>query len=181
MKTPRKIDHQWAVAIVAVCVIYLCFVHLPGRRSLAALKNEIEHKRNFVVQCRSLDVSISHAEKQLKQVRQYTEHWRSRVPSEAELPTLFAEIHRRAARAGVTITNFQPQVTDPLTTMQRVPITLAARGRFAELLALVGALENFDRPIWIEHLKFGQSGKASQDIDCQLKFVVFADNSAESG
>jgi len=174
---------NWIVGAVLLGAtsLYVWLFYLPNYRHVEALRAQLEDKNAFILQTSGkLPIQIAKAQKEVDEVRRYTQTWSERLPRLADLPQLYAKLDRVANDAGVSTTQFKPLPEVELTTLTQCPVTVEMTGTFSELFNTIRQIESLPYVLWIEDLKLDKMRQDSETITCEARLVIFTSNSGDS-
>ena len=162
-------------ALVGACVLaYVFAMFLPSRRATAAIRQEMEKQRTFIMAHSTDTAKIAAAERELAATIKFIETWRASAPHEARLAQVFGEITRDADETGVQIVRFEPQPVEHLERLQRIPVQMALEGSFDQIFAFLRQVEAIDVDFWITTLQVEPVTAGSPRLRCELHLAFFA-------
>lgn len=173
---------SWAITlpVAAATIAYLLFVFLPTRRDIEALRLQVQQKQDVISAAEPLRGIIASMEHEAEAAEQHVAVWRGRAPSEADLSTIYGEIHRRLEAAGADADRFDPLEAAERHTLREHRVALGATGTFGEILDVFTRLEALPQTIWLEDVRLEATPQARQGIQCEATLVIFTDNSEDS-
>src|SRR4051794_24503421 len=92
----------------AAAVAYVVFVFLPLRRSIDGVRQQIQERRQEIIEAHSLTTTLVQSKLQLAATRTVSNDWRSQAPRQAQLISHFASLTQQAHEAGVAIDRLDP-------------------------------------------------------------------------
>jgi Tfp pilus assembly protein PilO len=178
MRRVIRKPRTWIVTIVlaAGAMGYVWFVFLPGQKSIAQLRSEVQEKRQFITQTDRLAPVSQQVELELAAARNYVYAWRSRAPKPSGLAELYGEITVQAKQSGVQILRFEPQSIVRLESLCRVPLAIRGQGSFQQVFLFLQHLEELPATLWFENLKLEPDGQDRDLLRFEMMLVIFADN-----
>jgi len=173
---------SWIVIVpgAALAVLYAVFVFLPGEKANARVRHELAAAEEFVEQVEAFGSAMDATQREFDKTQQYIQAWKQSAPSEDGLSALFGEINRLATQSGTTTTRFEPEPAIRYDAVCRVPIAMACVGSFGQVCEFLRGLESLDETIWVEDLQMEETGKESENVQCEMTLAVFADNPDDS-
>lgn len=169
---------SWLVTIplVAIAVVHITFVFIPGHRAVAQLRKEIEYRQRNINDIKNVSTALADARQELGAVKSYIDNWRQSASSVHRLPVLYGNINKLSKQAETTTTRFEPQLIVELQRIRQIPINMACTGTFAQLYEFVRSLECLPQTIWINSLRFNKDGQNGGNILCEINLVIFSDH-----
>jgi Tfp pilus assembly protein PilO len=174
---PRYGSWTVTISLTAAGILYLLFSFLPTARAIKELRDEIRSDEIYITQASSLTVALAQTQTELERTREYTTHWRQRLPTHGTFSAFLGRITKQADVAGAGTTRIEPQPEVELDTLRVVPVVFAAKGSFVEISRLLAGLEGLPERIWLEDVRLAATREAGQKMKCELRLVVFAGNS----
>lgn len=170
--------YQWLVpaAILAVAAAYLGLGYLPGRRAVAQLHQELETKQQPVAAATSVVAGLGACDRELTETQAFVKDWKKKNSAEHGMAALFAEIHRLAKQAGVTLVRFEPHSTQAFETLQRGSLSLACTGSYAQLHDFLYCVESLPCSLWAESVQVKKTGEVTENVFAEISLVVFTNN-----
>lgn len=167
-------------AIAAATLGYVFCFFMPGMRAVADIRQRINVKQDYINDAPRITNIIKQVQEELDSTKAYVAAQRKRCPTQAELTALFGSINRLARDNRTKITRFEPQTTVNLETLAKLPVLFTVEGSFANVHAMIGALEKLPSAIWIDELRLDASGEGGKTVQCNLTLDVFVDNHEKS-
>ncbi len=161
-------------------VLYVLALFMPQMKALAATRDQLRTKQEFIFQAAKLRPVVDSLEEDLKDTASYIETWNAQTRASSELAILYGRISELAKEAGTTTTRFEPQPAVHYKTLERAPVVLSVTGPFAAIEKLVGSLESLDEAVWIEDLRLESPRKDGGNATCELNLAIFADRNDKS-
>jgi Tfp pilus assembly protein PilO len=169
---------SWLVTIslVAMAVIHITFVYLPGRKAVAELRREIQHRQLYLNDADEVENKLAATKQTIIEAKSFLEKWRRTSSTVNNLPLLYGHINELSKQTGAVVTRFEPQPIVELGRVREIPINMAYTGNFAQIYELIRAMERLPETIWIDYLRLDKSGESGTNILCEINIVVFSDN-----
>jgi len=169
---------SWLVTIllVALFVIHMTFVFLPGQKSITRLRSEIESRRLYIENSSETSSKLAAAQHELLEVRSYIDNWQRAANMAHRLPLLYGNIHELSKKAGTATSKFEPQMLVELATLREIPIRLACVGTFAQIHELIRSLEGMPQTTWVYSVQINKVGQNSDTVSAEINLVVISDN-----
>ena len=182
MKSKPDRKRSWLTFAVmgGVLACYAYFFYLPANRKMAEMKSELSDAELQAQGTVPMIAALGATQKKLDAVVDYTGAWKTAAPSEHEISEVFERIHEVTRLAETRTTRFQPQSMVAYETFRRVPVSMECEGSFAQLAAVLTALENMREPIWLRSIEIEPSGQDSEVARAEISLDVFADNLEDS-
>jgi Tfp pilus assembly protein PilO len=120
---------------------------------------------------------ISDAEAQLRQANAYYKAWRETAPPGTGSAVLVGEVSRLARAAGARTTRLEPATAIDYEELRSVPLTLVCLGSFEQAFELVRGIEALPQSVWIDDLRIERRDVKQEDLNCELRLVVFTGKS----
>ncbi|HTN74867.1 MAG TPA: type 4a pilus biogenesis protein PilO [Pirellulaceae bacterium] len=176
-KTPQRPKRTWLFAVLVAAGVagYVILVFLPGERATAALREEAEQKLAYVADSGAIREKIAVAEAELAHTNEFISAWREAAPNEHRLAKVFVDLTEHAEGAGADIVRFEPQPIDRMDALERIPVSIACEGSFAQLFTFLSNLESLEPDFWITELKFEPVVQGVNRLRCELNLAFFAD------
>jgi Tfp pilus assembly protein PilO len=170
----RSLIITGVVASVAIAYTFLLF--LPGQRKICDLRRELDEKRGFVTRQQMVATHIQTTQEEVETTREYVDRWSDLAPMPNHITALLGEITIAAAESGTSNLDVNPGPTQPLKTIQQIPVTLAGTGSFEEVFEFVRRIETLPQTVWIERLNMEAGGEDSEALQCEIALAIFAGN-----
>jgi Tfp pilus assembly protein PilO len=172
----KQTRRAWLLSAVVVggVLAYVFLIFLPGRRATAALRLELDQKRQYVLLHAGTASKIAAAEDELKRANQFIQAWHNTAPTEARIAQVFGEITRHADAAAVQIVRFEPLAVEKLAHLHRIPVSMAYEGSFEQIFAFLAKLETLPTDFWVVDLELAPVTAGSPSLRCELTLAFFA-------
>lgn len=173
----RNYQH-WLVSgvVLAVAVLYVVLVYLPGRGKLAEMREQLSTKQAPLETSGALLASIASMQAELDRTERFVEQWRSKNPTPSGLAPVLAELHALAQTAGVSIVRLDPQPLQAFDTIKRGSLTLTCTGSYRAVHRFLYQIEQSRQQIWVDGVSIRVSGGHEGYVLAEVVFVMFADN-----
>ena len=181
---PKKLQRgNWLITAPLVCVAlaYLLLVFLPGHNSTTETRTQIQEQEQYISQAQMTVAALQAAQSELSKAIEYTTQWEKDAPTSDSLAQLYGKINELAKATGVTPTRFDPEPVLQRALIREIPISMACTGTFSQIYSFLSRLESLPETTWVTSVVFEKIDQKSQRIACELKLVVFAGNSENSG
>jgi Tfp pilus assembly protein PilO len=177
MKSNLKRQSYIVIGVVLAAALgFLLLAFLPGMRSIARIRREIDEKQDFVAQTEKKRPWIAKELELRKTITDFTAVQRKRLVTSDAVSHLFSQISTLTKTAGTRTTRFQPHETVDYDTFHRVPVELGVTGKTEAVVELIRQIENLPHTIWINGLKLNTAGEAGELTRCDIEMEVFVDN-----
>src|SRR3954467_7256100 len=100
----------WLVTglLAAGAVAYVVFIFLPLQNSINKLRQQIQERRQQIMQAESLVGTVAQTRMRLVAAREVCQQWRAESPHQAQIITHYASLTQQAGEAGVSIDRLDP-------------------------------------------------------------------------
>src|SRR4051812_47703569 len=159
----------------AASVAYVLFVSLPLQRSINKVRQEIEDRRQQIMQAQSLTTTLAQSKLQLAAAREVSHDWRSQAPRQAQLITNYASITQQAHEAGVSIDRFDPLPASEMNLLARQNVAMQFHATFPAVFDLLRRLESLPGTLWVRDLRLTASDDSNSTLRGELTLTIFAD------
>jgi len=159
----------------AAAVAYVLFVFVPMRRSIEGVRQQIEERRQEIMEAHNLTATLAESKLQLAAARIVSHDWRSHAPRQAQLISHYASLTQQAHEAGVAIDRLDPLPATELNLLTRQNVAMQFHAPFAAVFDLVRRLESLPGTLWIRDLRLHASDDSSATLRGELTLTIFAD------
>lgn len=182
MKPQTNRKQSWLIlaAIGGLVTAYAYFYYLPGNRKMAEMKSELAEAELQAEGNVHLIAALAATQKQLDDAVEYTQAWEAAAPSEHEISEVFERIHELTRLAETETTRFEPESVVAYETFRRIPVSMECQGSFAQLAAVLTAIEHMREPIWLRRVEIQSAGQDGELARAEISLDVFADNLEDS-
>jgi Tfp pilus assembly protein PilO len=182
MKAKGKLRGNWLItlSLAGLTVLYFVVFDLPARRSLRALKAELEASQAFVATGPAMMAQIAEVESQLRRANEFVGQWKETAPAGTGSAVLLGEMSRLARDAGTRTTRLEPTTAVEHEELRSVSLTLTCLGSLEQTFELVRGIEALPQEVWIDDLRIERKDAKQEDLHCELKLVVFTGKSDTS-
>jgi Tfp pilus assembly protein PilO len=179
MKAAVKLRGNWLITLplVGLTIVYVVAFDVPARRTSRELRAELEASQAFVAGGPMIMAQISDAQAQLQQANAYFETWRETAPPGTGSAVLVGEVSRLARAAGTRTTRLEPSSAVDYEELRSVPLTLVCMASFEQAFELLQGIEALPQSVWIDDLRIERKDAKQDDLNCEVKLVVFTDKS----
>lgn len=161
--------------LAAVAMAYLFFIFLPGQRSIAELRAQVQERHQQILQAQSLTRTVAQAKERLTEARKVGHAWRDDAPRHSELISHFASLTQQAEAAGVAIDRFDPLPAVELNLVGMQNVTLQFHAPFAAVFDLLTRLEGLPGTLWVRDLRLQAGGESDNSLRGELTLTIFVD------
>jgi Tfp pilus assembly protein PilO len=168
------------LSMVGVSVVYLLAVFLPTQKAIGRLNDEARQKEAYCAQAGNLDAILKATRLELGKTHQYNKVWSDATPSQGQVVALLGRINAMSRAAGAETTRFDPEPIVRHDRVCRIPLAMGLTGPLPRIFDFVAELEGLPQSIWIENVileKIEGVDKTSKSVSCEIKLVIFDDNS----
>lgn len=159
----------------AAAVAYVVFIFLPLRRSIDNVRQEIQERRQQIIEAHSLATKLAEAKLQLAAAHDASHDWRSKAPRQAQLITHYASLTQQAHEAGVAIDRLDPLPATELNLLARQNVAMQFHAPFEAVFDLLRRIESLPGTMWIRDLRLNASDDSSATLRGELTLTIFAD------
>lgn len=176
-KNLRNYQH-WLVSgvVLAVAVLYVVLVYLPGQGKLAEMREQLAAKQAPLETSGALLASVALTQAELDRTERFVEQWRNENPTPSGLAPVLAELHALAQMAGVSIVRLDPQPLQIFDTIKRGSLTLTCTGSYRAVHRFLYQIEESRQQIWIDSVSVRAAGGNGGSVLAEVVLVMFADN-----
>src|SRR5438132_11421154 len=91
----------WLVTglLAAAAIAYVVFTFLPLQHSINQLRQQVQERRQQIMQAQSLVGTVAQTRLRLTAAREVCQQWRSEAPRQAQLITHYASLSQQAEEA----------------------------------------------------------------------------------
>src|SRR4051812_171723 len=92
----------WLVTglLAAAAVAYVVFIFLPLQNSINKLRQQVQERRQQIMQAESLVGTVAQTRVRLTAAREVCQQWRAESPHQAQIITHYASLTQQAGEAG---------------------------------------------------------------------------------
>ena len=161
--------------LAAAAVAYVIFIFLPLQRSIDVLQDQVQERRQQIMQAQSLAGTVAQARVRLVAARDVSQQWRADAPRQAQLITHYASLTQQAEQAGVAIDRLDPLPAIELNLIAQQNVTMQFHAPFAAVFDLVRRLEALPGTIWIRDLRLHANSETDNTLRGELTLTIFVD------
>lgn len=169
---------HWIVSggVVTVAVLYVVLVYVPGRATLAQMREQLETKQAPLDSSGKVLAAIAATQEELDRTERFVGQWQAENPPPAGLAPVLAEIHALAQLAGVSIIRLDPQPLQVFDTIKRGSLTLTCTGSYRAVHRFLFQVERSRQQIWVDGVSIRMAGGNEGNLIAEVVLVMFADN-----
>ena len=163
------------LTLAGLTAAFLAAVLLPGRRSEAALRAEIELAQADIARGPAVLEQLRQANQQIAAQQKYLAAARAAIPL-GENPGVLGHLSRVALANRLRVVRLEPETSLPHASYVAHPYRLEFRGDFGSLMAFLRGLEQESRLFAITELRAHQAPNRTGwvDLEGSLQFAVYA-------
>jgi Tfp pilus assembly protein PilO len=161
--------------LAAAAVAYVIFIFLPLQRSIDVLQDQVQERRQQIMQAQSLAGTVAQARVRLVTARDVGQQWRADAPRQAQLITHYASLTQQAEQAGVAIDRLDPLPALELNLIAQQNVTMQFHAPFAAVFDLVRRLEALPGTIWVRDLRLHANSETDNTLRGELTLTIFVD------
>ena len=177
----RKVEQPktWLVTgfLAAAAVAYVVFVFLPVQNSMNQLRQQVQERRQQIMQAQSLVGTVSQTRVRLAAAREVCQLWRSEAPRPSQIITHYASLTQQADEAGVAIDRLDPLPMVELNLIAQQNVTMQFHAPFSAVFDLVHRLEGLPGTIWLRDLRLQAPSDTDNTLRGELTLTIFVDRS----
>lgn len=169
----------WLVTglLAAVAVAYVVFVFLPLQHSINRLQQQVQERRQQIMQAESLVTTVAQARVRLAAAHEVCQQWRSEAPRHSQLITHYASLTQKAEESGVAIDRLDPLPAVELNLIAQQNVTMQFHAPFAAVFDLLQRLEALPGTLWIRDLRLQAATDNDNTLRGELTLTIFVDRS----
>jgi len=173
----QKRPKSWLITglMGAAAIAYVVFVFLPLRHSIDNIRQQIEQRRQEIIDAHSLATKLAETKLQLAATREVSHDWRSQAPRQAQLVTHYASLTQQAHEAGVSIDRLDPLPATEFNLLARQNVAMQFHAPFEAVFDLVRRLESLPGTPWVRDLRLTASDDSTATLRGELTLTIFAD------
>jgi len=167
----------WLVTglLAAAAVAYVVFVFLPLQNSINQLRQQVQERRQQIVQAQSLVGTVAQTRLRLLAAQEVCQQWRGESPRQAQLITHYAHLTQQAEEAGVAIDRLDPLPAVELNLIAQQNVTMQFHATFSTVFDLLHRLEDLPGTLWVRELRLQAVADNDNALQGQLTLTIFVD------
>ncbi len=179
---PTRAPRSWLITalLASLAVAYVAFVFVPAQAAIGRLRDQLNERRQHILQAQGLALPVVHLAGQVAKTRQVSDGWRSTAPSHAELSANFARLTAEAKAAGVAIERLDPLAPVELQVLSQHAVTIQFRGPFSAVFDFLRRVEELPASVWITNLRVGGGGGEAATLQGEVNLTIFVDRSGSA-
>ena len=127
---------------------------IPTAAAIRQQREEIRTRQEFITQSTYMPQILADTQKQIDRANEYSARWHARLATPSRLPALLGRITKQADLAGTS--------------------------SFAQVGGMLARLEQMPDLIWVDEMRLSEAREDSENVQCELRLIVFAGNSEKS-
>ncbi len=174
------------IRLGAIAAIFAFIVFMGYRLVIVDQLSELDAVEKKEVQLKKTFESKQERASQLPAYKKQLEEMRfsfgtlvRQLPSETEIPGLILDISEKGIFHGLDIDLFQPGAETRKEFYAEKPITLKARGTYAQLAAFVSDISGLSRIVTIENISLSPSGEKKLAMTATIKTYRYLSEGGE--
>ncbi len=178
---PTRAPRSWLITalLASLAVAYVAFVFVPAQAAIGKLRDQLNERRQHILQAQGLVLPVDHLARQVARTRQVSDGWQSAAPSHGELSATYARLTTEAKAAGIAIERLDPLAPAELQVLSLHAVTVQFRGRFAEVFEFLRRVEELPASIWISNLRIGGENSAAT-LQGEVNLTIFVDRTGST-
>jgi Tfp pilus assembly protein PilO len=161
--------------LAAAAVAYVVFIFLPLQRSIDVLQDQVQERRQQIMQAQNLAGTVAQARVRLVASRDVGQKWRADAPRQAQLITHYASLTQQAEQAGVAIDRLDPLPAIELNLIAQQNVTMQFHAPFSSVFDLIRRLESLPGTIWVRDLRLHANSETDNTLRGELTLTIFVD------
>jgi Tfp pilus assembly protein PilO len=177
LQRKARMPKTWLVtgSLASAAVGYVLFIFLPLQYSINRLQQQVQERRQQIMQAQSLITTVGQARVRLTAAQQVAQHWRADAPRQSQLITHYASLTQKAGEAGVAIDRLDPLPAVELNLIAQQNVTMQFHGAFAAVFDLVHRLESLPGTVWVRDLRLQAASDSDNTLRGELTLTIFVD------
>jgi Tfp pilus assembly protein PilO len=167
----------WLVTglLAAAAVAYVVFVFLPLQHSMNKLRQQVQERRQQIMQAQSLVGTVAQTRLRLAAAREVSQQWRAAAPRPAQIITHYASLTQQAEEAGVAIDRLDPLPAVELSLIAQQNVAMQFHGPFSAVFDLLHRLEALPGTLWVRDLRMQAITDNDNTLKGELTLTIFVD------
>ena len=167
----------WLVTglLAAAAVAYVVFIFLPLQHSINKLRQQVQERRQQIMQAQSLVGTVAQTRLRLTAAREVCQQWRAEAPRQAQLITHYASLTQQAEEAGVSITRLDPLPAVELNLIAQQNVTMQFHAPFSAVFNLMHRLESLPGTLWLRDGRLQAITDNDTTLRGELTVTIFVD------
>jgi Tfp pilus assembly protein PilO len=167
----------WLVTglLAAAAVAYVVFIFLPLQNSINKLRQDVQERRQQIMQAQSLVGTVAQTRVRLTAAREVCQRWRAESPKQAQIITHYASLTQQAEEAGVSIDRLDPLPAVELNLIAQQNVTMQFHGPFSAVFDLLHRLESLPGTLWVRDLRLQAITDNDNTLKGELTLTIFVD------
>lgn len=176
--------HSWLVTLplVAIVIVYIVVVVVPGRRALAVLNNELADKQAAIAGSGHTAVAIAQTQRDLARVDAYCQRWQPSACDSSHVAAIYGRLAELLKESGVSTTRFAPAATEKHDLIEKILVKVAFTGKPNDVARLLESVEKLPERVWIESCEIAprDGDKNEQIMQGEFVLAIFTGNSGKT-
>jgi len=148
------------------------FIYDDQQRQLANFAKTLAKQQSVVNEKENIAQNRATYEAKLTQLQQQLDEARAKLPDNADVPQLLAQLGSRARQTGLAIESFEPQDEVNKGFYAEIPFKVKATGSYHEVAMFVDAIGKLDRIINVMNLTMDKPKTESSKVIVSATFDV---------
>jgi Tfp pilus assembly protein PilO len=165
--------------LVGATLAFFFLLFLPEKRRIAELQDELRDKQEFLAQSNVLAATLRRTLDERRKIDEFLRDWQAQSQP-AVRSRLLADMSAAAREHQLRTTLFAPSAPVLRRQVAQLPVRWELEGSFAQIHALLAALEELSPHLWIEELRLQQGASDRDVLRAELNLLIFADRSGYS-
>jgi Tfp pilus assembly protein PilO len=169
----------WLVTglLAAAAVAYVVFVFLPLQNSINQLRQQVQERRQQIMQAQSLVGTVAQTRVRLAAARDVCQQWRADAPRPTQIITHYASLTQQADEAGVAIDRLDPLPAIEQNLIAQQNVTMQFHAPFSAVFDLMHRLEALPGTVWLRDLRLQAISDNDNILQGVLTLTIFVDRS----
>jgi Tfp pilus assembly protein PilO len=179
---PTRAPRSWLITalLASLAVAYVAFVFVPAQAAIGTLRDQLNERRQHILQAQGLALPVDHMTRQLARTREVSDGWRAAAPNHAELSANVARLTSEAKEAGVAIERLDPLPPVELAVLSQHAVNVQFHGQFTEVFDFLRRIEELPATIWINHLRVASGDSARGTLHGEVNLTIFVDRTGST-
>lgn len=177
-----RITFSWTATVVCVglTALYGGLFFWPRQQAIRRMQAECETKTEAVAQTARLEPRRALLEKQLSAAKEYASQWERQGIAEDQFAPFLSQVSGLVAASNAKTTKFEPLAATEYRTMRVRPLMLEIQGSYRSVSSVLAGVEAMSAGVWADELHFQKKEKDGENVECQIRLLVFVDHPKKS-
>lgn len=162
---------SYAAFMAVMMALFISYVIVPQWERIGVLRQELTVEKIQVSAVESYIEKNPDLDRQITEVRQKIDQTRLLLPEQNEIGLFLVQLEQIAKASKITLGQVQPDKAVNRTGYYEVPITIAVRGNYFQMLDFIGRLEGMQRFISVSSVAL--MPQAGDLLDGKIAAVLY--------